>query len=230
MMMLSFTFTVFAQTLQIEDTINITRERWRDTCFGLINKDATQIPNGYLVDYSLAVIDKDFDGVGNNDTLKSYGDFFYYYNILELSKVNSNGALQLTDDLFINAKRYQRDNPSIPLLFLYQPYQKINANALSNNLFSITTDSVRLMDVPNRPTSPYDNKELFMFTPIQTNIKQHGNISFSLPSSFWQMPGINSVSIDFNDGVGFRTIAKDATVSVQAFINNKWTTISFIKQ
>jgi hypothetical protein len=93
MMMLSFTFTVLAQTLQIEDTINITRERWRDTCFGLINKGTTQIPSGYLVDYSLGIIDKDFDGAGSNDTIKAYVDFFYYYNIPELSKVNSNGTL-----------------------------------------------------------------------------------------------------------------------------------------
>jgi pimeloyl-ACP methyl ester carboxylesterase len=212
--LLTSTYITMAQTLQLEDTILVTRDRWRDTCFGLINKSSSLIPSGYLLDYSLTGFSEDFDGVGSNDTLKTYGDFFYYHNILELSKVNSNAALQLTNDLFINAKRYKRDNPSIPLLFLFQPYQKINANALSNNLFSITADSVRLMDVPNRPSSPYDNKQLFMFTSIQTNITQHGNISFSLPSTLWQMAGINSVSIDFGDGLGSRTIAKGGTASV----------------
>lgn len=67
-LMLSLWLTALSQTLQLEDTILTTRERWRDTCFALINKDATQIPSGYLVDYSLGNIDKDFDGVGNNNT------------------------------------------------------------------------------------------------------------------------------------------------------------------
>ena len=69
---LLFVSTSWAQTLQIEDTLLVTSQRWRDTCFGLTNKDATQIPSGYLIDYFLASIDKDFDGTGANDGLK-YG-------------------------------------------------------------------------------------------------------------------------------------------------------------
>ncbi|HEY2722410.1 MAG TPA: hypothetical protein VGI82_11830, partial [Chitinophagaceae bacterium] len=123
-LLLLLTPSVWAQ-LQIEDTLLVTSQRWRDTCFGLINKDPTQIASGYLIDYSLAGIDKDFDGVGTNDTLQAWGNFFYYYNILELSKVNANGTLQTTDNLFINSRRYLRDNNgTIPLLFLYQKYQK----------------------------------------------------------------------------------------------------------
>ena len=122
--------------ITIEDTSLITRDRWRDTCFGLINKSASLIPSGYLIDYSLAGIDKDFDGVNINDTVKAWGNFFYYHNILELSKVNANGALQTTNDLFINARRYLRDSGgTVPLLFLHQPYQQIDPTALSNNLF-----------------------------------------------------------------------------------------------
>lgn len=215
LLMLYAMYSASAQPLQLEDTLNVTRERWRDTCFGLIDKSAAQIPSGYLIDYSLSGINKDFDGVGNNDTLQAWGNFFYHYNILELSKVNSNGALQTTNDLFINAKRYLRDNGgTVPLLFLYQPYQKIKSTALSNNLFSVTSDSIRLMDVPGRGASPYDNKELFMFSSVTNYIIRFNTITFSLPSSFWQMPGISSVSINFDDGAGFRTISNGGTVSI----------------
>jgi hypothetical protein len=201
--------------ITLEDTTVMTRTRWRDTCFGLINKNTTNIPSGYLIDYSLAEIDAaKWDGVGTNDTIKDYGEFFYYHNILELSAVNGNALLQATNDLYVNAMRYKRDSAAIPILMLYQPYQKINSNALSNNLFTITSDSLRLQDVSGRSSSPYDNQELFIFSPVQTEITQFGFISFKLPASLWQMPGINSVSIDFGDGSGARTISKGGFTSV----------------
>ncbi|MDZ4792943.1 MAG: hypothetical protein SGI83_01565 [Bacteroidota bacterium] len=93
-MLLYLIHSASAQILQIEDTSLITRDRWRDTCFGLINKSVSQIPTGYLIDYSLSGITKDFDGVSGNDTIQAWGNFFYYHNILELSKVNTNGSLQ----------------------------------------------------------------------------------------------------------------------------------------
>lgn len=215
--LIAYLFVVCSASSQItiEDTSVITRDRWRDTCFGLINTNTTLIPSGYLIDYSLTGIDKDFDGIGSGDTVQAWGNFFYYHNIVELSKVNSNGGLQTTNDLFINAKRYQRDNNGvIPLLFLHQVYQQINPTALGNNLFTITSDSMRLQDVPGRPSSPYMNKELFVFSPITTSISQFNAISFSLPGSLWQIPGIISVTINFDDGMGNRIISKDGTANV----------------
>ena len=204
----------FAQ-IQLEDTLRVTPERWRDTCFGLINRSALQIPSGYLLDYSMAAFESgDFDGLGSDSVIKSNGDFFSFYNILTLSTVNTNATLISPQDLFVNAHRYKRNTGNIPLLFLFQSYQKINQNALSNNLFSITPDSLRLLDVPGRASSPYDNKEIFMFAPLQTDINTFNAISFTLPDEFWLMPGITSVSIDFGDGAGPRTIAKGGSVSI----------------
>lgn len=58
-------------TLQLEDTNLITSQRWRDTCFALLDKCATQIPSGYLIDYSLAPLnDNSFNGANiKNNTI-----------------------------------------------------------------------------------------------------------------------------------------------------------------
>lgn len=182
LLILCFCFDSGYAQLQIEDTINITKDRWRDTCFGLIDKSALQIPSGYLLDYSLADFPAgDLDGVGTNDTIKTYGDYFYYYNILELSAVNTNAILPTANSQYINASRYKRDNDTIPLLFLFQGYQKISPSALSNNLFSVTTDSLRLMDVPGRMSSPYVNNELFIFSPAETRITRQVTSIFLYP-------------------------------------------------
>lgn len=126
--------TGFAQ-LQLEDTSLITYERWRDTCFGLINKNTTEISSGYLLDYSLAAFESTtYDGIGTDDTIKSYGNFFSLHNLMTKSAVNANATLESTKDLFIAASRYKRDTKNIPIILFFQAYQKINPGALSNNL------------------------------------------------------------------------------------------------
>lgn len=200
------------------DTIHSSTARWQDTCFGLLNLSASQIPSGYLLDYSLTPFDdSNFNSLtsSNIDTLKNFGSFFSLQNIFTQSKVNANAAyIGNSDTLFINAHRYQRDTGYIPLLFLYQQYQKMDKNALHNGLFTITADSLRLMDVAGRSTSPYDNESFFAFTPYQSVIRQFNGVKFAVPAQFWLMPGITSVQIDFGDGVGLRTISPGTRLSI----------------
>ncbi|WP_301920752.1 hypothetical protein [Ferruginibacter sp.] len=203
--------------MQLKDTNLITSQRWRDTCFSLLDKSATQIPSGYLIDYSLAPLnDSSFNGANiKNDTITESGQFFALHNIFAASKVNNSGLLSnSTDTLFIDAYRYKRNTGSIPLLFLYQPYQKIRSSALSQGLFTITTDSIRLKDVAGRSTTPYDNRTCFAFSPLNNIITQFNTITFALQQEFWLMNNITSVSIDFGDGYGARVLSKNGTVTI----------------
>jgi len=112
-------------TLQLEDSNYITRSRWRDTCFGLLDKSTTQIPSGYLLDYSLAPFnDSLFNSTisSNIDTISESGQFVSLYNIFTLSAVNTNATLALTDSLFINAYRYQRNTATFPIIFLIKKF------------------------------------------------------------------------------------------------------------
>ena len=69
LMLLCVTHLAFAQTLQLEDTINITRERWRDTCFGLIDKSSSLIPSGMFRNYAMEFT---HPNAFNNDAEKIY--------------------------------------------------------------------------------------------------------------------------------------------------------------
>ena len=132
-----------------------------------------------------------------------------------MATVNGNRKLPTsTDTLFIDAYRYQRNNGQIPLLFLYTNYEQISPSALSQGLFTVTSDSVRLKDVAERKTSPYNTKTCFTFAPLQDSIVQFNSINFALPAEFWMMSGITSVSIDFGDGNGFRTLNQGNTVTI----------------
>lgn len=212
--------SIYSQTnsITILDSSKMTAQRWRDTCFALLNLTSTQIPSGYLLDYSLGAFnDSNFNSLisSKTDTISDAGDFFSLHNILTLSQVNSAAThIGNTDSLFINAYRYKRNTGNIPLLFLYQPYQKIRKTALSQGLFTLTADSLRLKDVTGRPSSPYDNEYFFAFSPFQNQLNVFGNISFTLPSEFWLMPGVSSVQVDFGDGAGYRALSQNSTVSI----------------
>ena len=211
---------VYSQTnsITILDSSTMTATRWRDTCFALLNLSGSQVSSGYLLDYSLAAFnDSNFNSLisTKTDTISDAGDFFSLHNILTSAVVNSNGvSIGNTDSLFINAYRYQRNTGNIPLMFLYQPYQKIAKTALSQGLFTITPDSLRLKDVTGRPSSPYYNDYFFAFSPFKNQLNVFGNISFALPSQLWLMPGISSVQVDFGDGSGYRTLSQNTTVSI----------------
>ncbi len=211
--------SIFAQdTFLIQDSTPLTINRWRDTCFGLLDKSAVQIPSGILLDYSLNPFnDSCFNSLVSSriDTIQDGGLFFTACNILKSAVVNSNGnSIPNSDSVYVNAARYMRNNGAIPLLFLYTTFQKINSSSYSQNLLTITPDSIRLKDVPGRSASPYKNGLFFAFAPFQTTITQFNTINFTLPSQFWMMPGITSVQIDFGDGGGFRTLNQNGSISI----------------
>lgn len=211
--LLTTNYCIAQNTLEIRDTGNITRERWRDS---LLRMDKSQIPTGFLLEYSMFGLESTkYDGVGNNDdTIKNNGRIFELHNILWNSKVNNNASIELTDSLYSRAFLYNRNSNVIPLTFVYQKYNRIRQTALSQGLLKIATDSVGILDVAGRTVSPYDVYEAFAFAPFKTSITQFNTIQFTLPANLFYMQGITSVDIDFGDGAGFRAIAKGGAVSI----------------
>ena len=132
---LFFIYSSFAQnTLEIKDTGNITRERWRDSVFSM---DKSQVPTGFILEYSMfGSTSNKYDGVGNDDdTIKNDGRIFELHSILSNSKVNNNAVIEPTDTLFARGFFYNLNTQIIPLTFIYQKYNLIRQTALSQGLF-----------------------------------------------------------------------------------------------
>lgn len=212
--LLTISILVIAQNVPtIIDSAIITRVQWRDSIFKI---DKSQIPTGFLLEYSLFGFDSTkYNGVGNNDdTLKQDGEILALHNKLFHCKVNNNATIELTDTLFSRAFFANRANGSIPLTFIFQKYNRFKPSALSNNLVQIGADSVGLYDVPGRPSSPYDSSEIFAFGPYITEITKFGNITFTLPANLFYVREYDTVEIDFNDGAGYRKLAKGSAVNI----------------
>ena len=209
----SIAMKVSLSQIQVEDSASLTRERWRDS---VLRMDKSQVPTGFLWEYSQFGFESSkYDGVGNDDdTIKDEGQIFALHNILYFSKVNNNASIFPTDTLFKQAYFANLYTGAVPLMFIFQSYNRIRETALNEGLFTIASDSVGILDVPGRSNSPYDSYEIFAFAPFKVDISQFNSINFTLPDSLFYMAGVNSVDIDFGDGVGFRTLSRNATVNV----------------
>lgn len=199
----------------IEDTTYSSSIGFREQSFGLLNLTSSQVPSGFLLEYSLVdFLSEKYDGVGTPvDTIYSYREFLYLYNILEQAKVNANGVLTPTNDLFLAASRRKRGG-GIPFTFLLQSYERVNPGALAANLLAVSADDKRLMDVAGRTASPYLTKEIFLFAPFETDVSSSEAIGFTFPAQFWQMAGVSAVTVDFGDGGGPRFINKGDSIGV----------------
>lgn len=209
----ALSFRALAQNIVIEDSATLTRERWRDSIFRI---DKSLVPTGFLYDYSMFGFDSNkWDGINNDDdTTKLSGAIFALHNILSLSKVNNNAVIDVTDSLFKKAFLDNRNTGAIPLTFIYQTYNWIRQTALSEGLFKIASDSVGILDVAGRSTSPYNTYEFFAFQPFRDTITKFNSITFTLPNELFYMKGLTSVEVDFGDGAGFRTLAKGSSVNI----------------
>lgn len=151
--------------LSTEDSIGITRERWRDSLFRM---DMQYVPSGILLEYSLFPFEASkVDGLNNNDdTLKDAGHLYMLHNILTSSIVNGNADLPETDSLFAVAFWHNRNTGKMPFTLVYQDYNRIRESSLSEGLFTIHADSVGIMDVLPRGVSPYDTFYAFFAAPF----------------------------------------------------------------
>lgn len=199
--------------LQVEDSATISRERWRDSVFRM---NMSYVPSGILAEYSLYPFEATkYDGLNNDDdTIKSSGYLYMLHDLLKASIVNNNAQLPVTDSLYAYASSLNKITGEIPFTLVYQTYHRIRSTALSEGLFTINADSVGIQDVLPRAASPYDAQYAFFAAPFNSTVTKFGNILFSFRDSLWRMPGIDSISIDFNDGSGFRNIKADTTVSI----------------
>ncbi|MBI3718505.1 MAG: hypothetical protein HY252_07910 [Sphingobacteriales bacterium] len=103
--------------LSFTDSVNISRERWRDSMFRM---DKNQIPTGFLTEYSMGPFEiTKHDGLNNDDdTTKNYADLLMLHNILQESKVNATAVLNPTDSIYQWAYNSYTSNQSIPFIIL----------------------------------------------------------------------------------------------------------------
>ncbi|GAB4045106.1 esterase/lipase family protein [Spirosoma jeollabukense] len=101
---------------------------------------------------------------------------------------------------------------TIPISTLLAKYNTLKSDAVSNNLLSVSND--QLYDVPGRPQSPYEERNLFAVAPAKS-FSSSNQLSFVFNSSLvWgNGPSINAIEIDFGEGAGYQSASWGTPIS-----------------
>lgn len=180
-----------------------------DSIFSGLSYDS--IPTKILLDKSLSAK----TAIGFAATNDSMSDFDSWYALYKAAKDGSENRgnfwqyLDFREEMKSNAK-----DGIIPIFILNYNYNQLKEYALDSNL--IDTLDGKFVDVPSRTESPYDTKKMFSATPA-FSFSSADTIQFACKQSYYfknDTSEILSIEINFDDGLGFRTIALDEIISV----------------
>lgn len=197
-------FQTFAQSDPIRQKL--------DSIFQHINK--SQIPTGYLKEYGAEMMPLHwFNGVMHDSNFVANIDALrFIYEDLASSKIQS-GLPLMTDLLVINHTIDSlRSTANTPIALLYGSYASLRDDALAQNLFTISYQQI--YDVAGRTQIPYLTNTLFAATPITENFIDTVRLGFNTALYFSNTSlGLNNVSVDFKDGLGYQLIPSNGVVT-----------------
>lgn len=137
-----------------------------DHIFGALNQSF--IHTGILTDYGLDVADVSlYDGVIRDANVVDMHKWRALYASLLSSTINPSSQLihlkTINQRLETFWASYDKSNPTVDIPALFATYQSLRSDAISQNLISVSNE--RLLDVPNRPQSPYNTYYAFAAAP-----------------------------------------------------------------
>jgi hypothetical protein len=107
----------------------------------------------------------------------------------------------------------QTSSGAIPISLLHANYNDLRSDAISANLMSISNQ--QLFDVAGRTQSPYQTQTLFAAAP-SVNYSKTAVTKFVFDNTliFKNTGNISGVSVDFADGLGYRTVTLGTVISI----------------
>ena len=148
-----------------------------------------------------------FNGVLTSNNITNKGTYTGIYNTLLMARVNANVTGLVNPTIFKNNWDNLRQTNKIVLSGLYYKYNEFKPNA-PNNTITITNGKLYDKFVGGIWQNPYDEKQVFAVT---APIVKYNSLSMQvqLPTALWytnQASNVQSIEIDFNDGLGYQTV------------------------
>ncbi|MBR0175591.1 MAG: hypothetical protein IJQ22_08845 [Bacteroidales bacterium] len=206
---LLFLFYVFCLSAQVSSLLNVKAEL--DAMFAGLDK--TKVPTGFLWDVAVNLVEADdYDGTvltdSNYVSLPIMGDM--------LQSINS--ASVGADTICVHAalSRIQRNSSSqSPMVgILFQTYNYIVANALSDNLINYSAGVVSDAYVNGIWQNPYGEEVLFGSAIGNDGVVSQSATFVITNIDSLSMQTFQSIEFDPGDGNGFRPVSMGGTIVV----------------
>ena len=108
----------------------------------------------------------------------------------------------------------------IPLVMLAYRYDELRPDAVAQGLIRIDSAAGRIYDGPNFSSSPYQQRNLFAVA-LARSLPASGQAMVWVGSDFWlgTTPPPATLTIDFGDGRGPRSVAMNSSVTVNLYLD-----------
>lgn len=174
------------------------------------------VTTGLLQDYGIFYTNVEkFNGVRSDTSYLEYTEWQSVYNSLYTYRFNTTATLAEPFTVFNQVSTVANQNAGmIVFTGLHYRYERFKSNAVSSNLVYISNN--KIYDVSGRPTTPYEVKETFAIVPYRSSLNGATHRFLFKPELFFSNTGktISSLTVDFNDGAGYRTVTANTPVTI----------------
>lgn len=167
------------------------------------NISTNEITTNYFLDKSPPLFNPDMYSGSINDS-NSVDKYCWWraYATYQLSEIND--ILPASEDLINSIDHIAVQNESaIPILLLFNEYERLKSTAISDNLIYFDGNSIH--DVPNRTNTPFIKNTSFVGT-VSEVLFQNTQLKFVFKNEFFitnLAENIDKAEINFDDGNGF---------------------------
>lgn len=182
----------------------------------LAGLDKTKVPNSLLINQAMEFAElTDYCGALTTTNWATKGKFTSIYNTLLMSRVQTAVPSLVSPTVFRTNWDNLREPNKITLSGLYYKYSKFKPDAYPNYLTN-NADIITDKYVGGVWQNPYIDQQVFaVASPIL--IYKSLALQVTLPASLWytnQSTAIQSIAIDFGDGLGYQTMALGQILTV----------------
>tara|TARA_R110002073_G_scaffold161723_3_gene317376 strand:+ start:24836 stop:28015 length:3180 start_codon:yes stop_codon:yes gene_type:complete len=179
--------------------------------------DKTKVPHGILLDYGMEFTNVPaFNGTLTDSTYTNIAILKQLYNTLLSSRIQNVTTGFVTPQQFNTNLANNRNANAIAITGLFFKYAKFNDDALANNKITYANGQLDDKYINGVWQNPYEDKITFAMTPAIKFYKGY-NLNIIVPSAIFYSnytSQIQSIQIDFNNGLGYITVPFDQNVAV----------------
>lgn len=189
------------------------------------NLDKNKVPHGILLDFGMEFTNlKAFNGVLTDSTYTNSQTVSDIYKTLLMSRVKQVNTGFITPQEYATRWFTQREKDVVTLSGVYFKYSHFNANAYPSKL-NYSNNKFSDKYINGVWQNPYNEKQVFAITPP---IGKHKGLNFNvkLPANLFLSnypSNIQSIQINFGDGLGYRTVTYGQLLNVSYAQANTYT-------
>jgi hypothetical protein len=208
-------FLLFSIVSMAQQEVNTEFAAKMDLAFQALEKN--RVPHGLLKDYAFEFTELSaYNGVVTDTNYVTPVCIKQIYNTLLMARIHANASQFITPQEYEQRWQANRSVGVITLSGLLYNYSQFKTDAVTSGKLQVINNQFKDKYVGTAWQNPYDTKQTFAIAPSVRSYKGY-NLSIKIPQNLWLTnitQTVQSIQIDANDGLGYRTITFGQNLSV----------------